>query len=559
MKKRTRPASKAKPSSKKSPSPKIDSSAYKKLEEQLLGTQRNLHAVIAHAPILLFAVDTKGAFTLLEGQGLTSLGWKPSEIIGRSVFDLYRGHPQIPSNILRALKGEVFSSTVEVAGLVFDTRYMPIKDGNKVSGVIGVATDVTARWRAQQERDLLLSRERIARAEAEAANRAKDEFLAVLSHELRTPMTAMIGWTWMLRSKPMDEEHFSRALTVIERNMKVQAQIIEDLLDISSLRSGKLHLQSRAIEPGPIIMSSVNSVRPMAEGKSIQIATSIEQSPGSILADPERLNQIIWNLLSNAIKFTPEGGTIHVTLRRAGENIEIAVSDTGEGISPEFVPFLFGLFQRAEASITRKHRGLGLGLALVWDLVELHGGSVRAFSEGIGKGSTFTVSLPMASASSVTGQGTEELAGTKHPIVHDKLEAIPMLDSIKILIVDDEADIRETLVTILENYGAIATAVSSCAEALDAVQRLKPHVLISDIVMPVEDGYSLIRKLRAMGSERGGDTPAIALTAYAQAEDRTRTFLAGFNLYVQKPVEPAELAAAIANLAGRTRTRKEAP
>lgn len=553
MKKRTRS-----PGSKTGKAPEAGTPAYQELEEELLGTQRNLRAVIAHAPILLFAVDKNGIFTLLEGQALANLGWKPSEIMGRSIYDLYRGHPQIPSNILRVLKkGEAFSSTVEISGLVFDTRYMPIKKSDAVVGAIGIATDVTSHWRAQQERDLLLSRERIARAEADAANRAKDEFLAVLSHELRTPMTAMIGWTWMLRSKPMDEEHFSRALTVIERNMKVQAQIIEDLLDISSLRSGKLRLQSRIVELGPIVAGSINILRPVADGKSIQIVANIQPAAGTILGDPERLNQIFWNLLANAIKFTPEGGNVHVDLRRVGDNIEVAVSDTGEGIRADFIPYLFGLFQRAEASITRKHRGLGLGLAIVWDLVELHGGTVRAFSEGVGKGSTFTVILPTAAPTSAVTSAEEEVRepASALQISRDKLEALPMLDSVKVLIVNDEADIRETLVTILENYGAIAVAVGSCAEALEAVPRLKPHVLISDIVMPVEDGYTLIRKLRTLGSERGGDTPAIALTAYAQAEDRTRTFLAGFNLYVQKPVEPAELAAAIANLAGRTRSK----
>src|SRR5581483_9338916 len=292
-----------------------------------------------NAPIFLFAVDAKGIFTLSEGRGLEALNLRPGQIVGCSIFDLYRGHPQVPANVLRALKGEAFSSTVEIAGVVFDTRYTPMKDSaGKVIGVIGVATDVTARWRAQQERDLLLSRERVARAEAEAANRAKDEFLAVLSHELRTPMTAMIGWTWMLRSKPMDDENFARALSIIERNMKVQAQIIEDLLDISSLRSGKLRLQTRHVDLIPILQNAANSVRPIAEGKSIQLTTDFGPSEGKVVGDPERLGQIIWNLLSNAVKFTPEGGTVHLQLRESGDHYEITVSDTGEGISPEFLP-----------------------------------------------------------------------------------------------------------------------------------------------------------------------------------------------------------------------------
>ena len=388
--------------------------------------------------------------------------------------------------------------------------------------------------------------------ELREANRIKDEFLAVMSHELRTPLNSILGWAQLVRTGSLDETASTRALQTIERNTKLLAQMIEDLLDVSRIMTGKLLLDARPIELGPVIEASVDAVRPASDAKNIRLEVSLDPSVGAVSGDPNRLQQVVWNLLSNAIKFTPSRGRVEVRLARVGLTAQITVADSGEGIGEEFLPYVFDRFRQADSTFARMHGGLGLGLAIVRHLVEMHGGSVRADSQGKGKGSTFTVSFPLVATGWNRGAHLERCANERQPPLEQPLE----LAGLSVMIVDDERDAREVLVAMLELRGAEVIAASSAAEAVEALAHATnvsmPDVLVSDIGMPGEDGFDLISKIRAMGPEHGGNIPAIALTAYARAEDRRRVLEAGFQRHVAKPVEPSSLAGAVASLARRT-------
>jgi signal transduction histidine kinase/CheY-like chemotaxis protein len=405
---------------------------------------------------------------------------------------------------------------------------------------------------SNRTKDELLMREQMIRAEAEAANRAKDEFLSILSHELRTPLNAILGWSAMLRQRTLSEEKVLRALETIERNAKSQAQLIEDILDISRIITGKLRLQVRPVNLVSVIESAIESVRLAAEAKSISLQSKLDSEAGLLLGDANRLQQVVWNLLSNALKFTPKDGRVEIRLQRVNSHVEITVSDTGPGISSDFLPFVFDRFRQHDSTTTRSYGGLGLGLAIVRQLVELHGGTVTVVSPGIGQGTTFTVTLP-AMIIPQPPSDPEPL----NSIVETKgrVEASPSLEGLQILVVDDEADALELLNTILQKYGAEVIAVASVKQALTIIETAtdrSPDVLVSDIGMPDEDGYSLIRKLRQLEAQRGGKLPAIALTAYAASDDRRQALLAGFQMHVTKPVDAAELVAVVASLTGRT-------
>lgn len=397
------------------------------------------------------------------------------------------------------------------------------------------------------ERAHLYETERRLRTEAEEANRIKDEFLATVSHELRTPLTAIVGWSGMLRIRKLDEETTARAIQSIERNAKAQTQIIEDLLDVSRIITGKLRLEASPIQLDSVINTALDAIRPTAELKDIKITSEIEPDTGIVWADPARLEQVMWNLLTNAVKFNSIGGTIEVKLRRVDAHAQIVVSDTGQGISPEFLPFVFERFRQADGTITRSHGGLGLGLAIVRHLIELHGGTVRAESAGMGKGATFTVLIPLRAVETVENR-PEQLSTPDENAA--PIDCSPALEDVRVLVVDDEADARAMLTTIIKQCGTDVMAVASTAEALAALGSFKPDVLISDIRMPDEDGYMLIRKVRALDSEQGGKIPAIALTGYAREEDRMRALLAGYQAHIAKPVNPAELIAVLGGLAG---------
>ncbi|HEV2801616.1 MAG TPA: PAS domain S-box protein [Pyrinomonadaceae bacterium] len=389
--------------------------------------------------------------------------------------------------------------------------------------------------------------------EAQEANRLKDEFLATLSHELRTPLTSILGWTNLLRSVKFDEATAARALETIERNARSQKQLVDDLLDASRIITGKLRLEMRPTQLKTVVESACEAARPTAEAKGVELRLALEDGASVVAGDAERLQQVVWNLLSNAVKFTPEGGRVEVRLGREGTQARISVTDTGEGIKPEFLPYVFERFRQADQTTTRTHGGLGLGLAIVRHLVELHGGAVGARSEGEGRGATFEVRLPLLEYAR-RGETASGETAQREGSANEAAERQAMLGGLRILVVEDEPDTRVLLGKALERYGASVEACELAEEALDALERRTFDCILSDIAMPGEDGYTFIEKLRASDrAQRGGEqTPAIALTAYAREEDKQRALAAGFQLHLPKPVTPKELAEAVATVVGRT-------
>jgi signal transduction histidine kinase/ActR/RegA family two-component response regulator len=386
--------------------------------------------------------------------------------------------------------------------------------------------------------------------QAQEANRIKDEFLATLSHELRTPLTAILGWASMLAEGGLDAGATARAVAAIGRNARAQKQIVEDVLDVSRIITGKLRLEMRPVELRALVQDAVESVRPAAEAKGVYLSTLLAPEVGEVTADPDRLQQVMWNLLSNAVKFTPEGGRVEVELRRAGAHTALRVGDTGQGIEPGFLPHVFDRFRQADMGTTRQHGGLGLGLAIVRHLVELHGGEVSAESAGRGHGSTFTLRLPIRPTPRVSdGSGPSVFKAA--PTAGDPRAA--SLAGTRVLLVEDEEDARAMLQALLEGAGASVDAVGSAAEAWARLEGAGCDVLVSDIGMPDEDGYSLIKRVRGHSAARVRTTPAVALTAYARDDDRARALAAGFDAFLPKPVEPAELLAGVADLSRRPR------
>jgi signal transduction histidine kinase/PAS domain-containing protein/ActR/RegA family two-component response regulator len=405
-----------------------------------------------------------------------------------------------------------------------------------------------AAQKAAAEREELLESERYARAEAERASQMKDEFLATLSHELRTPLSAILGWSQILRLRTPKPEDLRSGLEAIERNARIQTQLIEDLLDMSRIISGKVQLDVQPIDIMSFVEAAIETVRPAAEAKGIRLQKLLDPQAGPVSGDPNRLQQVVWNLLSNAIKFTPKDGKVQVLLERVNSHIEISVADTGMGIEREFIDHVFVRFRQQDASTTRRYGGLGLGLAIVKHLVELHGGSVRVQSAGQGKGATFSVHLPLAVVHRSSAEARFHPTTPKGPAPDLK---IVDLKGIKVLVVDDLSDARNLVARVLTDCNAQVLTAGSAEEALRLVESERPDVLVSDIGMPDVDGYELLRRVRALGGDRGGKVPAIALTAFARSEDRTRALRAGFLVHVSKPVEPSELIATVASVAGR--------
>lgn len=403
-------------------------------------------------------------------------------------------------------------------------------------------------WKAEQDREALLSSERAARAEAERANQFKDEFLATLSHELRTPLQAIIGWTQLLKTGALNPEDLAEGIKVIERNAQTQAQLISDLLDVARITSGKLRLDVQPVDPIAVVEAALIAVLPAASAKEIKLLKMLDPSAGPISGDPSRLQQVVWNLVTNAVKFTPKGGKVEATLRRIDSHIEIVIADSGQGIPETLLPVIFDRFRQGDASTTRVHGGLGLGLAIAKQLVELHGGQISVESEGLGKGAKFTVKLPLSIANRLRSTPEDP---RREAIAEAPLGDMVNLDGVRILIVDDDHDSRKMLARILQNCGAVTQDLDSARLVSGAVQEFQPHVLISDLGMPNQDGFELIRTLRAAG-HTSQQIPAIALTGFARSEDRRRALLAGFQAHMAKPVDPRELAAAIATLVGRT-------
>jgi signal transduction histidine kinase/ActR/RegA family two-component response regulator len=433
---------------------------------------------------------------------------------------------------------------------IFTERHERIVEG--LAAQTAVAMDNARLYqsaqRAIRDREALLASEQAARQEAEIASRAKDEFLGLLSHELRNPLNAILGWTRLLNTDNLDEKMVSRALATIDRNAKLQARLIEDMLDVSRIVSGKLRLDAHPVDLTSVINAAVDTSRPAADAKDIRLHVVLDFGAGMVLGDPMRLQQVVWNLLSNAIKFTPKHGRVYIQLERINSHVEVTVSDTGPGIDEEFLPYVFDRFRQADSTTTKKHGGLGLGLSIVRHLVELHGGTIEAGNREGERGALFTLKLPIMAVRQTPfdAEDTERVHTALSGAL--PLEPPPALHGIKVLAVDDEPDARFLLATVLEQCGAEVRTCASAAEALAALEDYEPDVLVSDIGMPGENGYDLIRKVRAWEAGHGGWIPAVALTAYARAEDRLQALKTGYNMHVPKPVEPAELAIVIASL-----------
>jgi len=547
------------------------------MNAELKTSEERFRSLSACSPVGIFLTDITGHCTYSNPRCQAICGFTFEESLGMGWLKSI--HPEDRQIVFTEWSGYMregreyshefrFQTQEETTRWVHISSSPMVSDTGELLGHVGTVEDITERKQAEEARASFI-REQEARRQAEAANRMKDEFLATLSHELRTPLNSMLGWAKLLRSRKFDEKTTARALETIERNAKMQAQLIEDILDVSRIIRGKLHLNLRPVNLVRIIESAMDGVRPSAEAKGIDLSfvisanepsnvgkrqkavksaeagkpeNSKNQHPKFLVAgDSDRLHQIVFNLLTNAIKFTPEAGKVEVQLKRDRTYAQVTVTDTGLGISREFLPYIFDRFRQADSTTTRSHGGLGLGLAIVRHLVELHQGLVHADSPGEGLGATFTIKLPLANQSSKTSDlESQPIPGA--------IATIPRLEKLQILVVDDDADTLDYLLTVLEQYGAKVTAVSSAREAMSAIQRFKPDVLVSDIGMPEEDGYGLIRKIRALEAEQGGRIPALALTAYARGEERLRAISAGFQMHMAKPVEPVELISVVAKL-----------
>jgi len=514
-----------------------------------------LAAIVESSDDAIISETLDGVITSWNQAAERTLGYTAAEIVGKPVSTLMPAeHSEDLGRILERIRRGERVDHFETKRLTKDGRVIdvslsvsPIRDAaGQIIGASKVARDITDRKKTEEERERLL-------AAAESANRMKDDFLATLSHELRTPLNAIVGWAKILRSSKVDAEDREEGLSAIERNSLVQVQLVEDLLDVSRISSGNLRLDVQRVNLSEVIEAGVAAVMPAANAKDIRVHKVLDSLAGPVTGDAARLQQVVWNLLSNAVKFTPKGGKVQVLLERVNSHVEISVTDTGIGIKPEFLPHVFDRFRQADGSTTRRHAGLGLGLAIVKQLVEMHGGSIRAKSPGEGQGSTFTVMLP------ITVVHPERPGPDKiRPKESDSTEDIcrnGALSGLKVLVVDNEPDARQLIQRVLADCHARVAVASSSTEALAMITQFRPDVIVSDIGMPDQDGYDLIRAVRADPATR--DIPAAALTAFARPEDRKRSLLAGFQTHVAKPVDPAELTAVIASLAFRTGQRDQ--
>jgi len=537
---------------------------------------------ILNAAVLSWMHDLAPQGIVLTDQNLCIVAWnlwleersgrRAKDVLGKNLLELYpdleaRGLDNYYKDVLagqvrllsQRLHGYLFAMSTtpdfkEYGQMQQSARISPLYGDGEVIGTLTIVDDVTERvirevqLQAQLEvRSELLANEMAARQEAEAANRLKDEFLATISHELRTPLTAIVGWSTLLRAGDLTPTASARAIETIYRNANAQTQLISDLLDVSRIISNKLVLTTSSVSLTSLVERALDGFKPESEAKSIVLQASIEPGLPQISGDPERLQQIVWNLLSNALKFTPEGGTIRIGVKSIDSRVEISVTDSGIGIDEKFLPFVFDRFRQANSASTRAHGGLGLGLSIVRELVELHKGSVQVHSEGPGKGSTFVVALPIGrperqNLGEVTASGSEAVP----------LNEPESLDGLKGLVVDDQEDTRDFVRAVLESCGSEIATASSVSEAMGLLENDLPDFLISDLGMPSEDGYALISKVRALPPDRGGKTPAAALTAYARADDRFRALRAGFQVHIAKPIDPRKLVTAVARLAKKT-------
>ncbi len=506
-----------------------------------------LSAIVDSTDDGIVSKDLTGIITSWNRGAEQILGYTAAEMIGRSITDIIPADRQneeklILEKISRGEPVEHFETKrLHKTGVLVDVSLTisPIrnKDG-KVVGASKIARDIAKQKRFAEKLES-------AAAEAERQSCLKDEFLATLSHELRTPLQSILGWIQILSEGHSNEDELKHGLDVIRRNALAQTRIIEDLLDMSRILTGKVRLDVQRVSLPPIIEAAIESVRPAAEAKEINLQTTLDPLARQIAGDPNRLQQIFWNLLSNAIKFTPRGGQVKVLLERVNSHLEISICDSGAGIPPEFLPYVFERFRQADSSTTRRHGGLGLGLAIVKHLVELHGGSVRVKSAGLSKGATFSIDFPQTSIH-YERDAAPELAsspGTK------STKLPPNLAGVSVLVVDDEEDALNVLSTVFSKAGAAVRTAKCAQDALASLKTSIPSVLVSDVGMPGEDGFALIQAVRALPSDQGGSVPAVAVTAYSRTEDRIKAISAGFQMHIAKPADGVELVTMVASLA----------
>jgi len=519
------------------------------VNNELSKSEERFRTLCACSPLGIYLADVAGRCTYLNPrcQAISGL------ILDESLVSVWQRsvHPEDRDRVVAdwlgwIKEGHEYSTEFRLADRE-TVRWINVQsspmfsDSGILLGHVGTVRDVTERKQAEEERGRLI-REQVARQEAERANQMKDEFLAILSHELRTPLNAILGWSRLLLVKKFDQETIDKALETIERNAKSQAQLVEDILDVSRILRGKLNFNLYPIELKNVIEMAIDSLTPLAETKSIVIEFQADSNVGKVIGDSDRLQQVVWNLLSNAIKFTPDEGKVDVRLELVGDEAQIQVIDSGIGIAPDFLPYVFDRFRQADSSTTRSYGGLGLGLAIVSHLVEQHGGNVRA-ENNTGEGAKFTVSMPVV-------EGNGEGAVDDCFELNEVTEALPTLANLQLLVVDDDDDTRDFLIAVLEDEGAVVRSAASAAGALAALETSWPDLLLSDIGMPEADGYELIARVREMEVLRDRKMPAIALTAYVRESDRRQALEAGFQMHLSKPVEVTKLIAGIANLAG---------
>ena len=519
-----------------------------------------LAAIIDSSDDAIVSKTLEGVITSWNQAAERIFGYTAAEAVGRHISLIIpkeRGSEETEV-LSRLVRGERINhfETIRRAkdGRLVDISLTVSPVRNSAGRIIGaskVARDISDQRRREQERQSLLEREREARAEAEAVNRSKDQFLATLSHELRTPLNAIYGWARMLDTGRLDEPAIRRATEAILRNAAAQVQLIEDLFDVSRVITGNMRLEVRPLNVAAVLEAALDTVRPAATAKGVHLESVLEPGAEAMMGDPARLQQVIWNLLMNAVKFTPRGGRVTAHLRRVSTHIEIVVSDTGEGIAPEHMPRLFQRFGQADSSSTRGHTGLGIGLALVRHLVDLHGGTVNAHSAGQGLGATFTVTLPVSAVPALFPPQPHLASEPARVPGTDQPKPVSLRD-LRILVVDDDAEGLELAALILINAGAEVRTSPSAADAIAVLEGWSPDVLVTDLAMPGEDGFSLLRRARRVTTQRGRRLPALALTAYGRSEDRIRVLAAGFSLHLAKPVNPAELVLCVASLGGRT-------
>ena len=532
-----------------------DITAQKRIDERLQASDARFRIMADSAPVLIWTADTTRSsiwfnktwreFTGRSMEDDAGFGWTRN-VYAEDLESLLKAYSEhFDARTAFRMEFRLGRSDGQWRWVLANSVPLYEGPGSSFSGYISSGVDITEFRQAQLERDELLRAERSARTEAERLSRMKDEFLATLSHELRTPLNAILGWSTLMRRMDPGSPDHAKGLETIERNARVQSQIISDLLEMSRIISGKVQLDVQPVDLHDVISGTIESVRPSAEAKRLRVRTTLAVQVGRIRGDPARLQQVFWNLLTNAVKFTPSGGSIDIVLERVNSHLEVCVADSGVGIRPEFLAFVFDRFRQADSSTTRRHGGLGLGLSIVKHLVELHGGSVRVKSQGEGQGATFIVALPISAVRSQEDASHEPATFAEMDPTEVEL---PSLSGVTALIVDDEADARILLDRLIQERGGRTVTAGSASEALAVLMADPVDIIVSDIGMPEVDGYAFIRRVRQLQHSSARTVMAIALTAYARAEDRQRALLAGYQMHLAKPVDPRELIAGIASL-----------